>query len=817
MKYKELQEKLKEVASTREYRLFLKNFLSDIEKAYVSNERRLVVLCGSDSVKVAGLTIDLIRRYVRKLRKLRRSAKLSIIHVFHDEFPDARLRATLIRDLMLSKKLVDAREVTVEQTVYETSKKYLGTTQDVLILDLTNDLKPNDVGRLIGVVRGGGIIVVWGPQLESWDAAKTVFKSNLVTPRHPEPRNIFIRYFVRKLMKHEGIYVIDADTGKLIKSGHITGSAKKEVRSIKIPENSIFPRSLYELALTQDQVNVIKLIEDNVVPKPGSKHVAVVITSDRGRGKSSAIGIALVGLIKELLKFKNRVRVAVTASDPSAVQSLMMLAEKGLNTLELNYKKVVREGDLIELKGDRFSIEYWEPYTVTKLKVDVVVVDEAAGLPVPLLHTIWRNFNRTIYATTIHGYEGAGRGFSVRFLKRLREDPKTLMVTYEMREPIRYSINDPIERFQFDTLLLDAEPDNLTDEDIEEIKKGNLEYVAYEPEYLFSEAGEKELRSLFGIYVLAHYRNEPDDLGRLADAPHHSMRAVRIRSSGKIVGAAQLAEEGGLSDDLIDELLVGGKIPGNIIPDRLLKYFRLRELGRGVGWRIVRIAVHIDVQGMGIGSFLLNEVINEAIKRGYSWVGAGFGLSKELLSFWLKNGFKLLHLSPDRNPVSGEYTALVVKPLNSEWVSLIDSCVKDFMVRLIGSLHSVYRDLESDVIYLVFKSGVNFPELSERFRLTEAQKERLKLYLEGLMTYESVADAVNFSVLKSVFEGKISVLTPLEGQTCIARCLKGLNWEELSQELNYPPSKAASILRKAVEKLSDLLPALKGEGFGEGV
>ncbi|MEM2590179.1 MAG: tRNA(Met) cytidine acetyltransferase TmcA domain-containing protein, partial [Zestosphaera sp.] len=112
MKYKELQEKLKEVASTREYRLFLKNFLSDIEKAYVSNERRLVVLCGSDSVKVAGLTIDLIRRYVRKLRKLRRSAKLSIIHVFHDEFPDARLRATLIRDLMLSKKLVDAREVT---------------------------------------------------------------------------------------------------------------------------------------------------------------------------------------------------------------------------------------------------------------------------------------------------------------------------------------------------------------------------------------------------------------------------------------------------------------------------------------------------------------------------------------------------------------------------------------------------------------------------------------------------------------------------------------------------------------------------------
>jgi len=806
VKYKELQERLREVVSAEGYRTFLKDFSDDIARAYASNERRLVVLCGSDPIKVAGLTIDLIRRYIRKLRRLRKSAKLSVIHVFHDEFPDARLRATLVKDLILSKKLVDTREVTIEQAVYEASKKYLGTTQDVLILDLTNDLKPNDVGRLIGIVRGGGLIVMWGPPLESWETVKTIFKSNLVTPRHPEPRNIFIRYFVRKLMKHEGIYVIDADTGKLVKSGQVMRKHSKEVRSVKIPEDAVFPRSLYELALTQDQVNVIKLIEDNLVPKPGSKHVAVIITSDRGRGKSSAIGIAIIGLIKELMKFKNRVRVVVTASDSSAIQSLMMLAEKGLNALGLEYRKVVKEGDLIELKGDRFSIEYWEPYTVTKLKVDVVVVDEAAGLPVPLLHTIWKNFNRTIYATTIHGYEGAGRGFSVRFLKRLREDPKTLMITYEMSEPIRYSANDPIEKFQFDALLLDAEPDELTDEDIKEIERGNLEYVTYEPEYLFSEAGEKELRSLFGIYVLAHYRNEPDDLGRLADAPHHSMRAVRIKSSGKIVGAAQLAEEGGLSDELINELLVGGKIPGNIIPDRLLKYFRLRELGKGIGWRIVRIAVHIDVQGMGIGSFLLNEIVNEAVRRGYSWVGAGFGLSRELLNFWLKNNFKLLHLSPDRNPVSGEYTALVVRPLNSEWVSLIDTCAKDFTIRLIGSLHTVYRDLESDVTYLILKSGINYPELSERFELTEAQKERLKLYLEGLMTYESAADAVNFAVLKSVVEGKLNVLTPLEGQVCVARCLKGLSWEEITQELNYPSSKAVVVLRKALEKLCDYKP-----------
>ncbi|MEM2074999.1 MAG: GNAT family N-acetyltransferase, partial [Zestosphaera sp.] len=799
--FRELRERVKDVLTAEGYTEFLKIFSEDVKNAWVSNERRMIVLCGSDPVKVAGVTVDIVRRYIRKVRKLLGSVKLNVIHVFHDEFPDARMRASIIKDLISSKKLLDTHAITLEQTVYEASKKYLGTTQDILILDLTNDLKPNDVGRFLGTVRGGGLLILWTPTFRTWETSTTVFRSNLVTPRHPKHRNVFIGYFVRKLMSHEGIHIIDADTGKLVKSGYVEKARPKEAKPIAIPNDTVFPRKIYELALTQDQVNVIKLVEDNLVPKPGSKHVALVINSDRGRGKSSAVGIALAGLIKELMKFKNRVRVAVTASEPSSIQSLMSLAGEALTSLGLEFKKVVREGDVIELKGERFSVEYWEPYTMINLRADIAVVDEAAGLPVPLLHAIWRRFNRTIYATTIHGYEGAGRGFSVRFLKRLKEDPKTKLVIYEMKEPIRYSISDPVERFQFDSLMLDAEPDELTEDDLRNIREGNFEYVVYDPEYLFSPEGEKELRSLFGIYVLAHYRNEPDDLGRLADAPHHSMRAVRLRSSGKIVGAAQLAEEGGLTDELIDELLAGGKIPGNIIPDRLLKYFRLRELGRGVGWRIVRIAVHIDAQGLGIGSYLLSKLVEEAISRGYSWVGAGFGLSMELLNFWVMNGFKLLHLSPDRNPVSGEYTALVVRPLNSEWESLIEECSKDFLIKLVGSLYSVYRDLESDVLYLILTSGPKLIEVSKRIAPTTSQEERVKLYLEGLMTYESVADAVNIAVIKSALEGRLRMLTPLEGCICISRCLKGLSWEEISRELGCSIAKSASTLRRAVGKL----------------
>ncbi|MCD6278671.1 MAG: tRNA(Met) cytidine acetyltransferase, partial [Desulfurococcales archaeon] len=572
--------------------------------------------------------------------------------------------------------------------------------------------------------------------------------------------------------------------------------------TVKVPKNTVFDKELYELALTEDQVNVIKLIEERLLPKvKRRRHVALVVTADRGRGKSSAVGIGIVGLIKEFLKRKNKVRIAVTARDPLSVQSLMTLACKASDVLGLKYKIIKRDENIIEIKGDRFSIEYWQPYTVLKLNVDVVVVDEAAGIPVPLLHKIWLKNLRTIFATTIHGYEGAGRGFSIRFLGRLKNDPKTNLIMYEMKEPIRYSADDPIEKFQFNVLLLDAEPDPLDEDDIKEIEEESFIYVKYDPEYLFSKDGEEELRSLFGIYVLAHYRNEPDDLARIADAPHHSIRALKLKKSGKIVAAVQLAEEGRIPDGLINELLVGGKIPGNIIPDRLLKHLRLREFGRGLGWRIVRIAVHTDVQGRGIGSFLLKKIIEEAKERGYDWVGAGFGVSKELINFWLKNGFMVLHISPDRNPVSGEYTALVLHPLSSKWRELTKIGNNEFSVKLIESLHAVYYDFEPDTVYIMVRKQLRNEDYAAKIDLSPIQVERLKVYVTGIMTFESVCDAVSVLTKKFLLMGLGGTLSEEEGVVTIARVLQGWGWDKIFEEYRIGKVRATNILRRAVSKM----------------
>ncbi len=774
-------------SSPASYLKLLQKLRKSLINAFEANQRRLLVICGSDPYVLGGLAAKAIDSYLRLRSRLGKGTDVSILYVFHDEFDDAKVRKDVVK--LYVKDCWKKKGAELRIIRYEESARYLGTTFDVLVMDLVNDLKPNDVGRLVGIVRGGGLIIFMAPPWKEWDTKLTLFKKNLTVPQHPEPRHVFVRWFKQKLMKHKGVFIYDADNRSTLKATDAP-SPKAEERKIEIPEDHVFPEKLYKLALTQDQVNAIKLMELLVEKPPKGKRRAIVLTADRGRGKSCAVGIALAGIIYELRRVKPRVRVLVTAQEPTCVQSLMELARRALEALGLKAKPIERGGSIIELQGERFSIEFWEPLHIVKMKADVVAVDEAAGLPVPMLHAIWKAHRRLIFASTIHGYEGAGRGFSVRFLKALEEDPKTELHVYEMEEPIRYAKNDPIEEWQFKTLLLDAEPAKLDEEDLEAIERLDLKYLRLDPEWLFSEEGEETLRQLFGIYVLAHYRNEPDDLGMLADAPHHSVRALAT-PKGKVVCAVQLAEEGPIEEDHIDDLLRGGKIPGNIIPDRFLKHARIRDFGRTVGWRIVRIATHPQVQGRGIGSKMLEEIEAEARERGYDWVGSGFGVNERLLRFWLKNGFVPIHMSPDRNPVSGEYTVLVLKPLKKETEEMTRIANLEFRKKLVYSLHDPYKDLEAEVARLILLSGDDPLLKQPKPRLSPIEIDRLWIYSYGPMTYEAISDVLN-KLARFYWLSPKDTRPPLKGKQeliLITKVLQGRSWDWAAEELHTRPQR----------------------------
>ncbi len=763
-----------------------------------ARHRLLLVISGSNPIKIGSITAKALLYFEDVYRKIVGKRKLELLYAFHDEFDDAKFRKEIVKKALKAKANL-LHQIT---TRYEESEKYLGTTFQALVLDLTNDLKPNDVGRLIGVVEGGGFIVVQVPSWDYWDNAITIFKQKLLIEGFTEPRHIFIKWFKRKLLSYNNIFVYDSDKNKMI-HGSVLNVGARPRKEIIMPKEKLFPKEIYGLALTNDQVKVIKELEWFYDKPPRNKKKVVVVTADRGRGKSCAVGIGAIGLVYMLRKIKHRVRVLVTAPSLSNVQSLMDLALKAAESLNLSPRPVKRRGKTIEIQGNGFSLEYWEPATIPKLQGDIIIVDEASGIHVPLLHKIWKAHRRIIFAATIHGYEGAGRGFNVRFLKKIKDDQNTILRLIDMNEPIRYARDDPIERWLFDVLLLDAEPAELDKKDIEDIEKLNLEYVRLEPQWLFSNEGERTLRQLFGIYVIAHYRNEPDDLGRLADAPHHNIRAMRT-SQGKIVAAAQVAEEGGLNREIIEKLLRGEKTPGNIIPDRMLKHARIKEFGKMKGWRIVRIATHPEVQNRGIGSRLLDNLFKESVERGYDWLGSGFGINEQLLSFWLKNGFKALHLSPDRNPVSGEFTTLVIKPITRNAMEAVKIALREFKLKLIDSLYDTYRDLETKVAIMLLKQR---PEKVIDLKVPtfdNVQKDRLWIYCWGPMTYEASTDIIRtlartYWLQGSEYKPRLSMD---EEWILVSKVLQGKSWDAVAEELGWHVYKVMARLKEIVRKMA---------------
>jgi len=767
-------------------------------KCILSGYRQMLVLSGG-SPEAQGLLAGLVVSSVAKLIAKRAGREASVLYMYHDEFDSSRIRKETFRLFM--KRSSGKREgVSRVIDVYEKTDKYLGNTFDVLVMDLNDDLKPNDLGRLVEIVRGGGLVVLLVPEWSSWDTKLTIFKQKLLVPGFSEPRHVFIKWVKSTLLEADNVVVYDLERREVIHAGKIAKPESGGARELSIPEGKAFPQELYRLALTQDQVDFLRLVEE-LFASPGKKRkVALVVTADRGRGKSCALGISLVGLASYLSKFKNRVRVLVTAPEPSNVASLFSLAEQAASAIGVKLKVIKREGYVVELKSDKFTIEYWRPLDIPKIKGDVVAVDEASGIHVPQLYRILDAHSRLIFTATIHGYEGAGRGFSIRFLGELRSRGDLLLREFHMETPIRYREGDPIESWLYRVLMLNAEPAELSEEDVEQVRRGDLVCQEADPGGLFTKEGERELRELFGIYVLAHYRNQPDDLGLLADAPHHIIRVARTRSR-KIVGAAQVAIEGGLDDTTIDSLLRGNKVAGNIIPDRLLKHLRLWEAGRLVGYRIVRIATHPRVQDMGVGSFLLNCLIGEGRAKGLDWVGSGFGVNAKLLRFWLKNGFTPVHMSPDRNPVSGEFTLIVVYPISELARRVAELGALTFLEKLVYSLRDTYKDLELDVAHQLLSSlkGLEPSEL----RLSPINVDRLWIYAYGPMTYEAISD-VMYRVACHYFLHREHIgirLSEQEEKLLIAKVLQGREWSEVGSELRVGDTKAMFMLKEIASKL----------------
>ncbi len=322
--------------------------------------------------------------------------------------------------------------------------------------------------------------------------------------------------------------------------------------------------------LNPDQQQVAAAVERVAL---GHARRPLVVTADRGRGKSTALGAGLARLLKQGRQ------VILCAPSADAVQSVFaQLARELPQGRHLDHSFSWGDG-AVRFRQAHEQLSDPQP-------CDLLVVDEAAALGLGTLEALLHSHRRLVFSTTVHGYEGSGRGFLLRFMQRLREHmPQCRQVTLQV--PVRWSLGDPLEHWLNDSLLLAAEPREASG-------PANPRYRWITQDVLAGD--ETLLRQLFGLLVSAHYQTRPSDLQHLLDAP--GLRVLLAQDGEVVLGAALLVEEGGFPRGLAERVCLGRRRPrGHLL---------LQSLAQHAGWcdapPVAGPAYHAD-RGTGAGTW----------------------------------------------------------------------------------------------------------------------------------------------------------------------------------------------------------------------
>ena len=280
-------------------------------------------------------------------------------------------------------------------------------------------------------------------------------------------------------------------------------------------------------------------------------------------------------------------------------------------------------------------------------------IDEAASLPLPFLHQFCHYFDKIVLTTTTHNYEGTGRGFSLKFLPQLHRKAKH----WQLTEPLRWKVNDPLEAFVNTLLLLDEDLSS----DLQNVR-------SYDPHYSSTLMNLDEKKAFYTLLAQAHYKTTPTDLRRLFDGGNQQF--FRVLHHHRLLGGIWAINEGGLKPEISQAIWRGERRPqGSLVAQYLCFQANLPEACKLNSVRISRIAISPKLQNQGIGKRLISEFILHIRQQKHplvDFVSVSFGMSGELLHFWQQAGFKLVQITPNKEASSGYPSAMMLSPLTQQ-------------------------------------------------------------------------------------------------------------------------------------------------------
>ncbi|MEM5515265.1 GNAT family N-acetyltransferase [Pseudoalteromonas sp. AS84] len=563
--------------------------------------------------------------------------------------------------------LVLSKQCAIKNSYWPTrTHQILGQEFTHAVYDGFSGLHPDKLAALAGTVKAGGILFLLLPELDDLASWQDPALSTMQSHGQSIDYSLFNQRFAAIIKPLPTFHFSE-------KNGYISNNTSY------VMHNKID----YE-----PQQNCVEQI---VKVANGRANRPLLINADRGRGKSAALGLAAAKLAGKKI-------IICSTQFKATHSSFKHLA----NELNLQYNTEHKQ---------LANLHYVAPDALLNAlpECDLLLVDEAAAIPVPLLLKILAHYPRIVFASTLVGYEGNGRGYTIRFSNYIKAHYKASKVV-TLDQPLRFAKHDPLEKHIRTLLALDAQYKELSSDQL-----GQPVHSEITQQYLVN--NEALLQQVIALLALAHYQSSVNDLRQLLDAP--SQRIFISKINNQLVGVCLIAIEGGLSEDLALQVISGERRPqGHLMAQTLSQLSFNDDYFTQLSARVVRIAIDPSSHNVGFGKKLLSYCESQ-VKSQCSWFGASFGATAQLLNFWQNQGFDTVKLGYQRDKSTAEHSALVVKCLNNK-SAIIQPLKKQFKNDFFYGLLTHFKTLDWQLVSILiagFSDELVSPETRERLAL----------------------------------------------------------------------------------------------------
>jgi tRNA(Met) cytidine acetyltransferase len=637
--------------------------------------------------------------------------------------------------------------------------QWLGQECDQLIINGFSGLDLNAFGAISGTLKAGGICYLLCPDLTVWPQQPDPQNARFcVYPHHPEKMsNRLVRHLINTIKNDNHAFLIEQQN--------------PATKPITLHSQTLTQYTDASCKTEQQQMAVEKIKK----VATGHRRRPLVLTADRGRGKSSALGIALSELLIE-----GKQKIIISAPQVCSVKAVFSRAVEQLTVIKQT---------ATELATKQGTVSFMPPDELIRQKpsADLVMIDEAAAIPAPMLTELLKHYSRIVFTSTIHGYEGTGRGFEIRFKQTLNQLTPNWQA-YSMSQPIRWAEQDPLEQFINQVLMLNAQAATVTKEQLGE---GELVFTLLDRDKLLKDT--KTLSQIIGLLTLSHYKTTPNDFRHLLDGSNIELYTQTL--NGDVVGTTLIALEGNLSDEMCQQIYQGDRRPkGHLLPQTLSCHAGFEEAPKYSYARVIRIAIHPDLHDKGLGSQLLQQLQASLAEKKIDFIGSSFGATERLLRFWQQNEFTVVRLGITKEATSNEYSAVVLKPLHRPVKPLLNKMQHKFDNDFPYQLTEFYPLLSTPIVIQLLQQQ----SIENLQPLCTQERSDLASYIHHNREYEFVTQALFKQALRCIAHKKINLLNAQQQQLLVGKVLRRQPWSCLCEPLGFVGKKSAVKALKGV-------------------